>query len=79
MSREKIKNSKRLPSVVELTGRELREMMEENLESIFARDPYRQMGGYVKISAGINLYFKIENPFGQKIQRLFCTEGKESF
>ncbi len=63
-------------SVVELTGKELQEMMEENLERTFARDPYQQMGGYVKRSGGINLYFKIENPFGQRIQRLFVQGEK---
>ncbi|MFW5868871.1 MAG: bifunctional metallophosphatase/5'-nucleotidase, partial [Armatimonadota bacterium] len=31
-----------------LTGAELREMLEENLERTFARDPWDQMGGYVK-------------------------------
>ncbi len=58
-------------SRVKITGRELEEMMEENLERTFARDPYEQMGGYVKRCLGINLYFKIENPFGERIQTFF--------
>ena len=58
-------------SKVKLTGQELWDMMEENLERTFAKDPYEQMGGYVKRSMGINLYFKIENPYGERIQRLF--------
>lgn len=58
-------------SKVKITGKELWDMMEENLERTFAADPYDQMGGYVKRSMGINLYFKIENPYGERIQRLF--------
>lgn len=46
-------------------------MLEENLEHTFSQDPYRQMGGYVKRALGLNLYIKIENPSGQRIQELF--------
>ena len=58
-------------STVELRGEELVLMLEENLERTFACDPYDQMGGYVKRCMGINLYFKVENPKGQRIQELF--------
>ncbi|MDD5420099.1 MAG: 5'-nucleotidase C-terminal domain-containing protein, partial [Methanomicrobiaceae archaeon] len=58
-------------STVELTGREVWTMMEENLERTFSRDPYLQMGGYVKRCMGINVYFKVENPAGQRIQELY--------
>lgn len=60
-------------SKVKITGRELWEMLEENLERTFAADPYDQMGGYLKRAMGINLYFKIENNFGQRIQDLFVN------
>jgi len=59
-------------STVELTGKELKEMLEENLERTFSCDPYQQMGGYVKRCLGLNVYFKIENPSGQRIQKLFA-------
>ena len=58
-------------STVEITGQELRDMLEDNLERTFSCDPYMQMGGYVKRCLGLNLYFKIENPPGQRIQKLF--------
>jgi 2',3'-cyclic-nucleotide 2'-phosphodiesterase (5'-nucleotidase family) len=58
-------------TVCTMTGDELRTMMEENLERTFARNPYDQMGGYVKRSLGFNLYFKIENPYGTRINELF--------
>lgn len=59
-----------------LTGREVWEMLEENLENTFSKNPYEQMGGYVKRSMGINLYFKFENPYGQRIQELFVGDEK---
>ncbi len=59
-------------STTELTGEELRDMLEENLERTFSCDPYRQMGGYVKRCLGLTVYFKIENPAGQRIQKIFA-------
>jgi S-sulfosulfanyl-L-cysteine sulfohydrolase len=58
-------------SLVKLTGGELRAMLEENLEHTFSRDPYKQMGGYVKRCLGLHVYFKMENPCGCRIQELF--------
>ena len=63
-------------SKVKLSGREVWDMMEENLERTFALDPYDQMGGYVKRAMGINVYFKIENSYGQRIQYLFVNGEK---
>ncbi len=62
-------------SLCEITGAELWEMMEENLEHTFSRDPYQQMGGYVKRCLGSNIYFKVENPKGKRIQEFF-VRGK---
>lgn len=59
-------------STVELTGEELKAMLEENLERTFSCDPYQQMGGYVKRCLGLNVYFKIENPSEHRIQKLFA-------
>lgn len=61
-------------SLVELTGDEIRTMMEENLEHVFAHDPYQQMGGYVKRMLGLNSYIKVENDAGHRIQELFVQE-----
>jgi len=60
-----------LVSVCKLSSLELLKMMEENLEHTFSRNPYMQMGGYVKRCAGINIYFKVENPEGKRIQEFF--------
>ena len=58
-------------TTTEITGQELLDMLEENLERTFSCDPYQQMGGYVKRCLGLNVYFKIENPPGHRIQKLF--------
>lgn len=58
-------------STVEITGDELRAMLEENLEHTFARDPYEQMGGYVKRCLGMKMQIKVENPAGMRVQDLF--------
>ncbi len=63
-------------STVELTGEEIVVMLEENLERTFARDPYDQMGGYVKRSLGFNAYIKIENPPGQRVQQVFVGDER---
>lgn len=58
-------------STVEISGAEIVAMLEASLERTFAADPYDQMGGYVKRCRGLNLYVKIENPRGERIERLF--------
>jgi hypothetical protein len=50
-------------------------MLEENLEHTFSRQPYQQLGGYLKRMAGVTMYAKLENPHGQRIQQLF-VQGK---
>ena len=58
-------------STVELRGDEIVAMLEENLERTFGRDPYDQMGGYVKRGLGLKAFIKIENPSGQRVQQVF--------
>lgn len=60
---------------VELTGAEIRAMLEENLERTFSANAYEQMGGYVKRCRGVRLYAKIENPPGSRVDRLFVLDA----
>lgn len=62
-------------STVEITGAEMYEMIEANLESTYAKDPFNQLGGYLKRALGIRVYIKIENAKGSRIQKFFV--GKE--
>lgn len=50
-------------------------MLEESLELTFSRDPYRQMGGYLKRCCGLRAYVKLENPPGQRIQAVHVGTG----
>jgi 2',3'-cyclic-nucleotide 2'-phosphodiesterase (5'-nucleotidase family) len=63
-------------STVDLTGEEVVAMLEENLERTFARDPYDQMGGYVKRGLGFRADVKIENPPGQRVQQVFVGDER---
>jgi sulfur-oxidizing protein SoxB len=63
-------------STVTLSGAEVWSMIEENLERTFSRDPFGQMGGYVKRCGGLKAYFKVENPSGSRLQALFVGESK---
>ncbi len=56
---------------VELTGAELHEMLEKNLEGTYSQNPLHQMGGYVKRTLGLKAYFKAENPKGSRLQAVF--------
>lgn len=58
-------------SIVDLTGEDIKEMMEENLKRTFACNPMKQMGGYAKRVFGLQLNVRIENPDGEKIQELY--------
>jgi hypothetical protein len=61
-------------STVDLTGAEIRTMLEENLEHTFSADPWQQMGGYVKRCLGLRVFFKIENPAHQRIHEIFAGQ-----
>ena len=63
-------------STVELTGEEISELVEANLESTFSAEPLHQMGGYIKRTLGITTYFKAENPEGSRVQFIFIN-GEE--
>ena len=58
-------------STVDLTGQEIIDMLEENLERTFSKDPMKQMGGYVKRCAGLRINLRIENPVGNRIQEIY--------
>ncbi len=62
-------------STVELTGTEIINMLEENLERTFSPDPLKQMGGYVKRCFGIHVKMRIENPKGHRIQQIFTANA----
>lgn len=62
-----------------LSGRELWDMLEKNLERTFSRNPYEQMGGYIKRCLGMSMYFKIENAENQRIQDLFVGDNRVDF
>ncbi len=59
-------------SVVTLTGRQLRALLEDNIESTFASDPWEQKGGYLKRSRGIEVLLKLENPAGTAFSSSRC-------
>jgi S-sulfosulfanyl-L-cysteine sulfohydrolase len=60
-------------STVELTGEEIKNMLEENLERTFACNPMKQMGGYAKRCFGISIKMRIENSKGHRIQQIFAA------
>jgi 2',3'-cyclic-nucleotide 2'-phosphodiesterase (5'-nucleotidase family) len=71
-----------LIQTVEISGSDLWQMLEDNLDRTFAANPYEQMGGYVKRMRGITLFFKAENPKNCRIDRLFVGTkpiSKETF
>lgn len=63
-------------TTVKLSGDEIWQMIEENLERTFSRDPFQQMGGYVKRCGGMTTYFKAENPNGTRVQEIFVGPEK---
>ena len=59
-----------------VTGQELWQLLEDNLESTFSTQPFKQMGGYIKRTSGLRIYFKLENPYGQRLQRIFVGDAE---
>lgn len=63
-----------LIQTADLTGSDIWTLLEDNVESTFSASPFKQMGGYIKRNAGLKIYFKLENPYGQRIQRIFVGD-----
>ncbi len=61
-------------STVELSGQEIIEMLEQNLERTFSSEPMEQMGGYVKRCLGLRINLRIENPTGRRIQEIYVKD-----
>lgn len=61
-------------STVELSGQEIWNMLEENLERTFSKEPLNQMGGYVKRCIGLHVKMRIENPKGNRIQEIYVND-----
>ncbi len=61
--------------VATLSGKEIKAMLEDNIEKTFASDPMAQMGGFLKRVFGLKIYFKIENPNGLRIQSIMDQDG----
>lgn len=55
---------------LELTGEELWDALENNLETVHSSDPFEQKGGYVLRSSGLKMTYKPYNPKGHRIQSL---------
>jgi 2',3'-cyclic-nucleotide 2'-phosphodiesterase (5'-nucleotidase family) len=62
-------------STVELTGAELKALLEDSFTATFSGDAFQQMGGYVKRCVGITAYVRVNNPNGTRLTRLLI--GKE--
>lgn len=59
-------------SIVDMTGQEIVDMLEENFERTFSANPMEQMGGYCKRYLGLQIKFHIENPYGYRIEEIYC-------
>jgi sulfur-oxidizing protein SoxB len=55
---------------LELDGRSLLEVLENNLEQTYAANPFQQKGGYVLRSSNIGMAYKPYNPKGNRIQHI---------
>jgi 2',3'-cyclic-nucleotide 2'-phosphodiesterase (5'-nucleotidase family) len=54
----------------QLAGAEIRELLEDSLESVFAADPFAQRGGYLIRTAGVRAEVRINNPYGARVLTL---------
>ncbi len=65
-------------SVVDLSGAEIWELIEKNLENTFSVEPFGQRGGYAKRFRGLTVNAKLENPKGRRVEAIFDAQGKIS-
>jgi sulfur-oxidizing protein SoxB len=54
----------------EITGQQLNDWLEQELENVFATDPTRRFGGWLVRFQGMNIKFTINNEQGQRLQKV---------
>ncbi len=57
---------------VKLTGRQIREIIEDNLDNVFNPDPLSLLGGDVQRCSGVAVLFRRGRPRGQRIARILA-------
>lgn len=63
-------------TIVQLTGQEIIDLLEENFERTFSANPMQQMGGYCKRYLGLHVNFHLENPYGFRIEEIYTGNGR---
>jgi 2',3'-cyclic-nucleotide 2'-phosphodiesterase (5'-nucleotidase family) len=53
-----------------MAGAEIRDKLEDSLESVFAADPMAQKGGYLIRTSGISAQVRLNNPYGARVLAL---------
>ncbi|MFN3653361.1 MAG: bifunctional metallophosphatase/5'-nucleotidase [Armatimonadota bacterium] len=54
----------------EVTGKQLREFWEKELENVFSADPEKLFGGWLPRPSGMTLRFRARAPFGQRVREI---------
>ena len=54
----------------EMTGEEIRQKLEANLESVYADNAFNQKGGYIIRVSGLNAIVRLNNPKGTRVEHL---------
>ena len=54
----------------EVTGKQLQEWLEKELENVFSKDPGKRFGGWVIRFKGMEVVFTMNNSFGSRVQSI---------
>lgn len=63
----------------EITGRQLWDWLERELENVFASDPTRRFGGWLVRFKGMNIRFSINKPMGSRLEEVKIGKKKIDF
>lgn len=56
--------------VGKVTGKQLREFWEQEIENVFAADPEKQFGGWLPRVSGMTVRFSAKAPFGKRVREI---------
>ena len=59
-----------------ITGKQLRDYLEQELELVFAKNPWKLSGGWGPRASGMSVVFAARNAFGKRVQSL-KVDGRE--
>ena len=65
--------------MADVTGKQVWDWLEKELENVFAKDPTRRLGGWLVRFKGMKIKFTIEKEMGKRLEEVLVNDVRMDF